>query len=109
MLSILQVIIVLIPVTVFIYVAYMIIKMASGHDDLLEPEVDLFGSEVVFIYKEGMTIVKDERGCYGFQDLSGKIVIPCQWKFADNFSEGLARVKDDNEKWLTIDKSGNIV
>lgn len=102
MLSILQVIIVLIPVTVFIYVAYMIIKKASGHDDLLEPEVD-------FIYKEGMTIVKDERGCYGFQDLSGKIVIPCQWKFADNFSEGLARVKDDNEKWLTIDKSGNIV
>ena len=48
-------------------------------------------------------------GVYGFAGKSGKVVIPCQWKLADEFSEGLAAVKDANGKWGYIDKTGTIV
>ena len=50
---------------------------------------------------------KDEQ--YGFIDKTGKFVIPCQWKKACEFSDGLAKVKNDKGEWEFIDKSGNIV
>jgi len=56
----------------------------------------------------GLTrIVKD--GGYGFADDSGEMVIPCKWKDAWAFSEGLAAVEADNEKWGFIDKTGKVV
>ena len=51
----------------------------------------------------------DINGIYGFTDETGKVVIPCQWKDAESFSEGLARVKDANGKWHKIEKTGRIV
>lgn len=48
------------------------------------------------------------NGKYGFIDKTGIIVIPCRWQYAGEFSEGLARVKDDFFKWGFIDKMGNI-
>ena len=56
---------------------------------------------------EFMPIQKD--GKYGFADDSGKVVIPCQWKKAYQFSEGLARVKDENGNCGYIDKTGKVV
>lgn len=53
------------------------------------------------------TITKD--GKYGFADMSGKVVIPYQWEFADSFSEGTAAVKDPNGKYGFIDKTGLVV
>ncbi len=44
---------------------------------------------------------------YGFADELGKVVIPCQWKWAETFSEGLARVQD--WWWGYLDKSGELV
>ena len=46
---------------------------------------------------------------WGFRDKAGNIVIPCEWEDAWSFSEGLARVKDDNGKMWKIDKTGKIV
>ena len=52
----------------------------------------------------------EEDGKYGFADESGKVVIPCKWREAALFfSEGLAKVKDDNEKLGFIDKTGKVV
>ena len=42
-------------------------------------------------------------------DKTGAVVIPCKWKDADSFSEGLARVKDENGTEFYIDKAGNLV
>ena len=45
---------------------------------------------------------------YGFIDKSGKVVIPCRWRVAWEFSEGLAHV-DENYRYGFIDKSGKVV
>lgn len=46
---------------------------------------------------------------FGFADESGRVIIPCQWKCAGNFSEGLAPVKCDKGDWGYIDETGKIV
>lgn len=48
------------------------------------------------------------NGAYGFVNKSGQLVIPSRWKFANNFSEGMARVEDDNGKYGFIDKTGQL-
>jgi hypothetical protein len=45
----------------------------------------------------------------GYIDKTGKIVIPCIWTEADNFSDEHAMVKDENGNVYTIDKSGNVI
>ena len=50
-----------------------------------------------------------KHGKFGFIDEVGNIVIPCKWKYAYDFSEGLAVVKDNNEKYGFIDKMGTVV
>ncbi len=52
---------------------------------------------------------KDEDDKFGFVDKAGNLAIPCQWKDAYHFREGLALVKDDNGKYGYIDKVGKVV
>lgn len=42
----------------------------------------------------------------GYANESGGVVIPAQWKYADEFCEGLARVVDGNDRYGFIDKTG---
>ena len=44
----------------------------------------------VWNYYEGLANVKDANGKWGFIDKTGQVVIPCEWKGAGTFSEGLA-------------------
>ena len=39
-------------------------------------------------FYEGLASVEDANGMYGFIDKTGKVVVPCQWKWAWRFSEG---------------------
>ena len=50
-----------------------------------------------------------EDGKWGFADEVGNIVIPCTWRDAGDFSEGLALVANDNLDYGYIDKTGKIV
>ncbi len=53
-----------------------------------------------------------QNGKAGFADKDGKVVIPCEYDFVANFSEGLAQVANKNGNlWKCgfIDESGNIV
>jgi hypothetical protein len=53
---------------------------------------------------------KDEKtGLWGFMNQSGEIVIPCQWKMASKFREGLAKIVDGNNRCGFIDKTGKLV
>lgn len=54
-------------------------------------------------------MVRDDNKKYGFIDKTGKVVLPCQWKNAWPFREGLAQVEDFNGKKHKIDKTGKIV
>jgi len=42
--------------------------------------------------QEGLFLVKDKKGKYGFVDLTGKLIIPCQYDEAGFFKNGLAWV-----------------
>lgn len=44
----------------------------------------------------------------GFIDKSGNVAIPFEWKYALPFSEGLARVIDEDGMCGYIDKTGTI-
>ena len=52
---------------------------------------------------------KDENGKFGYKDPeTGEVIIPGKWECAGTFSEGLAAIKDVNNKWGFIDKKGNV-
>lgn len=40
---------------------------------------------------------------------NGRIIIPCEWKFANGFHEGLARVKNEEDLNGYVDPMGNII
>ena len=67
------------------------------------PISDLKGGYFV----EGLAPVED-NGLWGFIDLNGTIIIPCEYDDVTYFNDGLAMVKQ-NEMWHCIDKTGNIV
>ena len=52
--------------------------------------------------------VSEKNGKYGFVDENGNVVIDYIFDFADNFSEGLAAVRQE-DSWGFIDTQGNTV
>ncbi|MBP5136992.1 MAG: WG repeat-containing protein, partial [Paludibacteraceae bacterium] len=63
-------------------------------------------------YQEGLGCVVDAEEKYGYVDLNGNVVIPCQFVYGGWFSEGLAAVAisaDYSIKYGFIDKTGKIV
>ena len=56
-----------------------------------------------------MARVIDESIRYGFIDKSGNEIVPCSWKFADDFFDGTALVEDQSGNRFIIDKSGNVI
>ena len=58
--------------------------------------------------KLGLHVV-EENDKYGFADRDGQIIIPCVWKYAKGFSEGLAPVMNDEGKTDYINYHGEIV
>ena len=59
---------------------------------------------------EGLdNIGKEKEEKYGFIDKTGKLVVPCQWKYASIFDNGLALVKDEKENLFYVDKYGTII
>ena len=59
-------------------------------------------------FHEGLARILDEDGRYGYVNLDGRIVTPCQFHWTEEFQESLAAVCVEG-KWGFIDTSGNIV
>ncbi|WP_335965242.1 WG repeat-containing protein [Galbibacter sp. PAP.153] len=57
---------------------------------------------------EGLAKVWDENENYGFIDMSDNLIIPCQYEYAEDFSEGVAVVRK-NGKFGYIDEEGNVI
>ena len=58
------------------------------------------------MWSEGLSVIRRDRA--GYMNTAGEIVIPCQYEYAEAFSNGLAFVKSENERWSVIDKKGRI-
>lgn len=71
--------------------------------ELIPVKYDFLGE-----YSENMIIAK-KSGKYGFIDNNGKEAVPFVYFGADNFSEGLAAVKNEKGKYLFINKAGETV
>lgn len=57
---------------------------------------------------EGLILIKNQKGLWGYANLEGKVQIPCLYEQAQGFSEGLANVLL-NGRGQTIDKTGKLV
>lgn len=54
--------------------------------------------------------VANDKGLWGFVDLHGNLVIPCQWKWVGRFIHYYAaEVKNDEGKFGLIDRQGHVV
>lgn len=57
---------------------------------------------------DGLARVEGENGEYGYIDKTGKEVISCIYKYADNFRDGLAGIVQDGKHGY-IDKTGRLI
>ena len=66
----------------------------------------------VFQYSESLAVVGDLSYQYGYMDEQGNIVIPCQWRWAESFENGIAVVTYETSKEYAsvwIDREGKII
>jgi hypothetical protein len=61
---------------------------------------------VLFDNRELFSINESNKIRYGFKDEQGSIIIPCIWKNAYSFRNGLAMVQNENGLWGFINKTG---
>ena len=59
-------------------------------------------------FKEGFAAVLNSDHKYGFINKMGAEVIPCQFDYAEHFSEGLANIRI-SDNWGFVDRTGKIV
>lgn len=60
-------------------------------------------------YSEGLVVLIDQYGRYGFLDADAEIAIPCKWANARSFSEGLAAVKSFDDRYGFINHEGKVI
>ncbi|MBN2893207.1 MAG: WG repeat-containing protein [Bacteroidales bacterium] len=59
----------------------------------------------ILAYSQGLFVVRNPEGKYGFADKNGDTLIECKYDYAEEFSGGLALVKS-NPKYRIIDTTG---
>lgn len=87
-------------------VATQLTELAAMNVDTYRHTYD----DVYLGFSEGLARVTDvDTRLYGFIDSTGYLVVPCRWKNASYFSEGLAVVQDDSGLYGFIDMTGALV
>lgn len=92
------------------------INLVDTEGNLAWEEPSVFRSiawqEVFYSLSDGLVVYYDsETGLFGYRDINGQVVIPAQFRVAEPFHEGLAKVylPDDYINICFIDQTGNIV
>lgn len=84
--------------------AYLIVNM-NGKDLLpIDHKYDLLYDP----FSDGLKVVERD-GKRGYINLEGKEVIPCKYKTAYNFENGISRVSTEKDNYEYIDVNGNVV
>lgn len=89
-------------------------KLVDGKE--LRGVIDSTGKEVVACTNpgyfddvdEGM-LQYSEGGHYGYMDLTGKLVIPCEYSATKGFRNGMVKMEKDYKRWGILDKTGKII
>ena len=69
---------------------------------------ELFRTKSFGRYYDGLSTVRED-GLIGFKDTKGNVVIPCQFDFAGDFSDGMCWVTKNTGKIGFIDTTGKMV
>ena len=84
---------------------YFIDRSGNTVLQIQDPDLRIEGG-----FHEGLFHVLNGRRESGFMDSSGRLVIPCKWHDASDFSDGLANVWDRDGNYCgCIDKTGKLV
>jgi hypothetical protein len=81
------------------------VKDSDGIDIMTEPLENVEKYETVDIYSEGFARVKQGKVGYGFLNICGEETVKCQYSQAENFNDGKALVKKNNN-WHFVDGKG---
>ncbi|GAB1373792.1 hypothetical protein MASR1M46_06730 [Bacteroidales bacterium] len=88
-----------------------IISVINSKGDVLFKLEKVSGKRITScsLFSDGLALIQNEDGLFGFVDSKGNIAITPQYSEAFSFSEGVAIVRtDDGErsKWIVINKKG---
>lgn len=83
-------------ITAFIFVLIGTVSLAENHYIQIEP------------FSEGFAAVQNEDELWGYIDQTAKLVIPCEWKKAGPFTNGIASVKK-GYKYGCINRNGELI
>ena len=96
---------------IFAFVGIFFAVRHTPEDDMIKINT-LFATSIeanyISNFSEGLAVVRtgsDWNPKCGYIDMTGEIIIPCEYGYANDFSEGLACVFKD-KKWGFIDKTG---
>ena len=68
------------------------------------------GTDHNFYFSEGMCVYWDRNAyLYGYLNRQGEPVIPAQYRVAQPFQDGVAQVRTQDDEYLFIDKTGQVV
>ena len=85
--------------------SFIRVKDADGVDIMTQPLENTEKYESVDTYNQGFARVKQGKIGYGFLNICGEEIVKCQYSQAENFNNGKALVKNNNN-WLFVDVKG---
>lgn len=87
-----------------------IVTVYKGGDDIYMDTSgkELFRTQSFGRYFDGLSTVRED-GLIGFKDTKGNVVIPCQFNYAGDFSDGMCWVTKNTGKIGFIDTTGKMV
>jgi WG containing repeat len=82
------------------------VKDADGRDIMTQPLENEEKYETVDTYNQGFARIKQGKSGYGFLNICGEEIVKCQYSQAENFNDGRALVKKNND-WFFVDINGH--
>ena len=91
------------------FAGYYFWYLTDENGNTLSKNYALFDSYQDYYFHEGLSLVQNEDGLWGYVNEDGQEVIPCQWDDAYPFDGGLALVAYSDGKTAYIDHEGKVV
>ena len=85
--------------------SFIRVKDADGVDIMAQPLENTEKYESIDTYNQGFARVKQGKIGYGFLNICGEEIVKCQYSQAENFNNGKALIKKNNN-WLFVDAKG---
>lgn len=91
------------------FAGYYFWYLTDENGNTLSKNYYLFDSYQDYYFHEGLSLVQNKDGLWGYVNEDGQEIIPCQWDVAYPFYGGLAEVVYSDGRMAYIDHDGKIV